>query len=42
MVGSLFVALAVEKCNLHKRIGIEMLLRIGATPTRYIIFMPYN
>jgi len=32
LLGGMFIAIAVEKCNLHRRIAIKVLLMIGTSP----------
>ena len=32
MVGGVFIALAIEKCELHRRIAIGILMRVGTKP----------
>ena len=33
-MGGMMMALAIEKCNLHKRIGLGILVLVGSKPTR--------
>ena len=36
LIGGVLLAIAIEKCNLHRRLAIKMLLLIGTTPRWYV------